>query len=365
LKNASTLAPPAPMPRTDPAPRRYFAAWTDFWFTPADPIALCRLRFLSGLLFICWLLPLAGQVEAFFGLDGWFDRTAYVEANDPTIMPNGSFFGWSLLFLAGSNALLLKALYWGSLGIFLLLALGIWVRLSAVLSWVMVVSFLAPPAANYDADNLLALIAFYTFIGHLLLGQWSWNLSPLERILGPKNIGILSWFHNSQREPAPSYAANLSVRLLQVHFAIVVVASGLHKLQIGEWWSGWAFWFPLHAPFQTTEADIQAEVAAGTFHARYFLLSFIQYLVLAWQLGFPIFAWRRRWRPVLLGGALVGWLGCIFLYGLPVFGPVYLLGCLSFLSPQEWLSLQRFAGRWTSRPAGAPAARPRFQPRAR
>ena len=41
------------------------------------------------------------------------------------------------------------------------------------------------------------------------------------------------------------------MRLLQVHFAVVVVTSGLHKLQFGDWWAGLASGIPLHPPFET------------------------------------------------------------------------------------------------------------------
>ena len=54
----------------------------------------------------------------------------------------------------------------------------------------------------------------------------------------------------SRRQSSPSIAANLTVRLVQVHFAIVLVVSGLHKLQFGDWWSGVAWWYPLNPPFE-------------------------------------------------------------------------------------------------------------------
>jgi hypothetical protein len=345
-----------------PATRGLFGGWTRFWFTPADPVALCRLRFLSGLLFICWLLPFSGYLDAFFSLQGWFDRTAYVEANN---LPNGTPepFGWSLLYLVGGNSVLLTAFYWSSLAVFLLFALGIFVRVTAVLSWVMVVSFLAMPAASYDGDHLVCLIAFYMMVGNLLLWQWSRRVSPAERILGPKDIGLLSWWDTRpDRELTPSYGVNLALRLLQVHFVFVVATSALHKLQSGDWWSGMAFWYPLHSPFETTQQSIQAE-AAGAVDARLFMMSLAEYLVLAWQLAFPLFAWRKAWRPVLLGGAAIGWLGCIFIYRLPLFGPVYMIGCLSFLTSEEWHGLQGFWRRLTARAPAVAEKRARFQPR--
>jgi hypothetical protein len=129
----------------------------------------------------------------------------------------------------------------------------------------------------------------------------------------------------------------LAIRLIQVHFALVVVVSALHKLQSGDWWAGVAFWYPLHSPFQTTADSLQAEAAHA--QSTLFFLSLGQYLVLAWQLGFPFFAWRRGWRPMLLGGALIGWIGCLAIYKQPLFGPIYCIGALSYLTPAEWLAI--------------------------
>jgi hypothetical protein len=65
-------------------------------------------------------------------------------------------------------------------------------------------------------------------------------------------------------------------------------------------------------------------------------LSLAAYATLCWQITFPIFAWRRYWRKMLLVGAIAGWLGSAFLYELPLFGPAIFIGCLSYLSPTEW-----------------------------
>ena len=71
----------------------------------------------------------------------------------------------------------------------------------------------------------------------------------------------------------------------------------------------------------------------------YFPLRLVEILS---RIGFPLFAWRRRWRPLLLGGAAVGWLVSALLYGLPLFGPAGFIFCLSFVTPPEW---RRFHGR--------------------
>src|SRR5262249_3866844 len=205
---------------------------------------------------------------------------------------------------------LVSILYWAALAVFILFMLGLLPRITGILTWLFVVSFLANPVVQGEADQIFAFVSFYLMVGYLLFGQWHGRRSWIGRLIGPARVWPLRRLpalDSTNGEFGRSYAANLAVRLLQVHFAIVVLASGLHKLQSGDWWAGVAFWYPLHPPFQTTPESLRAEAAHA--QSTLFFLSLAQYLVLAWQLGFPFFAWRRSWRPGLLGGAVTGWIG--------------------------------------------------------
>jgi len=90
-KSAQAPAKPA----TTPA--GIVGSWVNFWFAPAEPIGLHALRVMVGLLFLFWLLPLAGEQQALFGLGGWFDATAYREASHLKELPP-HLFGWSLAY---------------------------------------------------------------------------------------------------------------------------------------------------------------------------------------------------------------------------------------------------------------------------
>src|SRR5262249_10223325 len=146
--------PPTPVVKGPVAPavpvlkRGPWQAWQAFWFTPASPVALHAVRVVTGLLLIGWLLPFAGQVDAMFGLQGWFARGAYLRASP---LPQGSPvpLDWSILYMAGNSSAMLHALYWGALVVFALFTLGLATRITSVLTWVLVVSFLANPAARF------------------------------------------------------------------------------------------------------------------------------------------------------------------------------------------------------------------------
>jgi hypothetical protein len=317
-----------------PAPRGLIGAWTTFWFSPADPIGLNALRVLGGLLFLLWLLPFAGHQDAFFGLNGWFDARAYHDASHlPGAPPH--MFSWSIVYACGTNSVLLGLVYWASVAVLVLFTLGLWTRATGVLTYVVLVSFTANPAISYDVDPLLVMLAFYLMLGHLLLGLRRPGQTLAARLFGPRETWL---FHRRGPDDGtvlhPSVAANLAVRLLQVHFAVVMLASGLYKLQVREWWSGVAPWFYLNPPLSTSLEQVQR--IAPYAEPYLFLLSLTAYTAVAWQVAFPAFAWRPRWRPLLLGGALFAGLTDAFLFRLPLLGPVMIIGCLSYLSPWEW-----------------------------
>jgi hypothetical protein len=335
---------PAPEP---PAPVALPGAWVRFWFTPVDPIGLHVLRVLAGLLFLCWLLPFSGQLDALFGLQGWFDLMAYHEAGRLPGAPMAPV-SWSLVYLVGTDPAGLAALYWASVAVLALFTLGVCPRVTGVLTWVIVASFTANPATAYDADVLLAILAMYLAVGYLGLAQRGPGISPSWRLLGPAWLVGSTWLVGDRAAERAlwrreSLAANIALRLLQVHFALVMVMSGLHKLQFGEWWSGLAPWFALHRPFETT---LQAARSLAPFAGIYlFLVSLGAYLGLAWQIGFPLFAWRRRLRVLLVGGAALGWLSMALVYRLPLFGPAIVIFCLGYLTPDEWHWLAGLVGR--------------------
>jgi hypothetical protein len=309
--------------------------WIQFWFTPADRLALHVVRFLSGLLFFVWLLPLGSDLQNLLSWNGWFDLKALREL---ARLPggNGQVASWSLLYLFGSDPNLLLTLYLTALGVFALFALGIATRLTAPLTWVMVVSFTSNPAIEADADSVLNLLAFYLMVGYLLDSLFVPGQTWLVRLLGRQPLGIFT-----PRPAAPvateSVSANVALRLLQVHLAIVLVTSGVHKLQVGDWWGGMAHWPLMFPPFEVTVSELRSY--ANTIEAYLALMNVAAYATLAWQIGFPLFAWKPAARLVLIGGAVAGWLGLIFLYRIPTFGPLLLIGCLSYLTSAEWRAL--------------------------
>ncbi|MFO0944394.1 MAG: hypothetical protein U1D30_00380 [Planctomycetota bacterium] len=333
--------------------KRAIEAWQRFWFTPIDPIGLDGVRVLAGTLIFFWLAGFVGHQYGLFSLDGWFDRVAYREASSlpEDVRP---IMSWSLLFLA-PNAFLVNAIYFGSLVAVALFTLGIATRLTSILTWLVVASFTANPAIFSGGDVLLLILSLYLMVGYLFDGLGTYFTGGDERLsTGELFLGARGHRLFGNRGPArESVAANISLRLIQVHLAIVLFSSATHKLQSSLWWSGTAIWFPLHSPFSTSIDDVLA--SSPNANLIMIVISLMTYGVLAWELSFPFLMWRPAWRPIMLLGAALGWIGNVFVFGLPIFGPAIFIGCLAFLPAETWRA-------WIARLAAAIGRSPAAQP---
>lgn len=309
-----------------------WARWTRFWFTPGDPIGFHVLRVLAGLLFLAWLLPIAGSLDGLFSLDGWFDLQAYREASR---LPDGAPkpMTWSLLYVF-SAGWKLQAAYWVSIGVLVAFTLGLATRITAVLTWLIVASFTASPILDADVDPLLILLSFYLMIGYLLIGQRGGDLTTAQRILGVAPGWLRRWLGRPAVE-TPSVGATLAVRLLQIHMALLITTNGLHKLQFGDWWSGIALWYPLYSAPEVTLDQVRRLAPYAEGYVSF--LNVLCYGAILWQITFTLFAWAPRWRLLLVGGALVGWLVNLLIYQMPLFGAAIAVGCASFVTEWRWL----------------------------
>jgi hypothetical protein len=325
--------------------------WVSFWFTPESPFGLHVLRVSTGLLLIIWLLGLAADAEGVFSLNGWFDHAAFVEASHrPADIPRP--FTWSLVYMCGEDASAFRAFYWASLAVLALFTLGVAPRLTAPLAWLVTLSLTANPIFEEEVEVVFRLLTLYLAVGYLLSGPWS-GVSWLERIFGPWRTFL---FARREGEAPPSIGANVALRLVQVHLAILLVTSALHKLQTSAWWSGVAYWYHVLPPLELSPARVKQMSDNG--HAWMFFLNVAGYATLAWQLAFPAFAWRGGWwRALLLGGAALGWIGLAWLYRMPLFGPALLVSCLAFLSGAEWEQLRGWLGQAIARLTVARVAR--------
>jgi hypothetical protein len=346
-------------PRDRPTGLRAAAEpWIRFWFAPVDPIGMHAVRALVGLLTLAWLLSFHAEYEALFGLSGWFDAQAYREAQDPLVLPDGSPvpLGWSAWFLAQSPQAI-SAMYYGTVALAAMFTVGFATRVTGILTWLSITSMTENPALRYGGDVFLIVFWFSLALGYAF---YRWNdpsESVIWRVLGSRSAWLWVGRHDAGQGTG-STAAGLAVRLLQVHMAIIMTTSGLHKLQVSEWWSGTALWLPRPNFDLSLDAALQTPVSPRLWLV---ILSLSAYAVVAWQISFPFLMWRPRARSLMIVAAVAGCIAHAAVFRLPIFGPAVVIGSLAFLESAQWRRGLEIMRRWpviaqlTTRGARRPA----------
>jgi predicted DCC family thiol-disulfide oxidoreductase YuxK len=126
--------------------------------------------------------------------------------------------------------------------------------------------------------------------------------------------------------PHPTIAANLALRLIQLHLVFIYAMAALAKVQGPSWWNGMALW---------------GTMTAGEFVTRDFtglagwpcVLNVLTHASLAFELLYPILIWVPNLRPLMIAGAVVLHLGiAIVAPGLTEFGLAMIAANLAFFS---------------------------------
>lgn len=283
-------------------------AWNRFWFTPVDPATLSLIRLLAGTLMfythLVWSLDLTG----FLGPDG-YTPTALVRE-----MQSHQWSVWSVFFWIKSTWML-WCVHIFALLVFACLAVGFFSRTAAVLAYLLAVSYAqrVTPGGYFGLDKTNCMLAMY-----LMLGPCGARYS-LDRLWKLKR--------GDAAEPAPSTAANLALRLLQVHLCIVYLFSGLGKLEGDTWKLGTAvLWAGLSYEYQSLNL---------TWLVNWPLLAaLLTHVTVFWELSYCFLVWNRFARPIVLWIAVAIHGGIALFMGMITFGLAMIFANMAFLDPR-------------------------------
>ncbi len=279
-------------------------AWNGFWFTPADPLPLAVVRIATGAILawscLVWLL----DPDAFFGPQGWLPPEQVWRMNDQP-------WQWSWFF-AGDGPNAVRVLGGISLVAAVLLTLGLFTPLAAVVSLAGLVSAAnRAPLNTFGLDDTLGML-----LVSLAVGPSGARLSLDEKLLGGRGRG------------AASVRANVALRLLQVHLCVVYFFSGSGKLFGASWWEGTALW--------GAAANLQYQTLDLTGLARHpLVVNAVTLATLFWEVAYAALIWPRLTRPVFLAMAVAVHLGIGLAMGMMEFGLAMMVANLAFV-PTAW-----------------------------
>jgi len=241
------------------------------------------------------------------------------------------------------------------LAVMALFTLGLFTRVTAVLTWMASVSYITrDPQVLFGQDTMQNILLLY-----LMVANCGATFS-LDRLIDRYRAARASVARSGTLDaatqgfllvPPPSLSCGFAQRMLQVHFCFIYLASGLAKLKGAGWWNHGAYWDTLANPEFTmihyswyqemvriiaTSRPVYALVAAGGV-----------YFTLFTEIGLPFLIWTRL-RPYIMmfGFALHTGIG-IFM-GLLVFS-LFMMTMLLVYIPGSLIRAQFTAPRPTNR----------------
>ena len=300
--------------------------WNRFVFSPSDPTPLGLIRVVVGAL-ATWSLFVYGlDLHAFFGRSGWANLEV-VQAFRREQMP----YSWSFWFWVPDA--FLRPAWVVCLAILAAFTLGFRSRTTAVLAWVIVASTARRvPISLYGFDDVLS-----TWLLYLAASGASGQAASIDRFLArwKQNRAEVARRRKDGRwtaptgVPSPTVSANIGLRLIQCHLALIYGMSGLSKFLDVGWWNGTAIWGTL--------ASGEFRLFDLTWLAAYpLLLNAMTHAALFLETTYPALVWVKPARPLVLLGVAGMHLGIGLTLGLFEFSLAMLAANLAFASG-PWL----------------------------
>lgn len=290
--------------------------WNRFWFTPVSPAPLGLIRLVIGLIALWWYLSYYPDLTFFFGPQGI--------VNSPTVdlwrgrSPVVSIFDWP------QTTASLWFTYWLGLAVLVLFAAGFFSRITSVAAFLVVVSLIhRGPMLAQPMEDVLAMVMLYLCFGP------SGAAFSLDRVWQRRSAAA-----QQDESAAPrSIAANIVLRLIQIHLALIHFAMAIGQLRDDTWWMGRAVWGYIGKP-DSGYLDM-------TWLAEdVYLLNLWTHGIVVFEFAFALLIWNRLARPILIAAAVVVWVSVGLVSGHMGFTLVMLAATLAFV-PAEWLRRSR------------------------
>jgi hypothetical protein len=366
--------PPTPGEAEEPI-RDVVRAWDRFWFSPRDPTGLALIRIFGGAIIFYAHLVYSFGLFSYVGRHAWISDPVidWVRNEAPQFGPSPDWkTGYQLnpvvsqgtpvvsWFFEVRDPAWIVVVHSCTLLAMFLLTVGFCTRITSVVSWLGALSYIErAPTTVFGMDTMMMIVLLYLMIGPCgaalsvdrLLHNWR-----ERRRHGP------GW---TPPPPAPSVGANLAVRLFQVHFCFIYLASGFSKLLGSSWWSGQAPMLVLlnteFAPFnvplyrRTLEFLVRHRWLWETIMNVQVLFTFVV------EIGLPFLIWNRHLRWVRICGSVLLHTGIGLFMGLVTFSLMMLAMLLAFVPPEvvlRTLAALKDQGRQLFADRRQPAAKP-------
>ncbi len=222
--------------------------------------------------------------------------------------------------------------------VFAMFTVGLFTRVTSVLSWLGILCYIHRCSQiMFGMDTMMNIVMIYLMISDCgatlsvdrLLNRYRAARRSLK-LTGTLDAATLAYL----AAPPLSVATGFAQRLLQMHFCVIYLASGMSKLKGAAWWNTTAYWDTLVNPEFTliyyhwyenalrhvvSNRPLYSVMAAGGVAYTFVI-----------ELGFPFLIWTRL-RPWLIIGAAGLHFGIGSFMGLIVFSLFMMAMLLCYL----------------------------------
>ncbi len=283
---------------------------------------------------------------------------------DPRLLHTQGTPEWSIWFHV-TDPQMMTVLHMSFIAVTVLFAFGFCTRLTSVLTWFALMSYVhRSPATLFGVDTMMNIIMIYLIIGPsgaaLSLDAWikRWWASGsegaewLKRLLGypESDAKRLAQSLADGGAPKPTVVANFALRALQIHVCFIYAAAGLSKLKGDAWWDGTAVWHTLaNFEFAPMASTIYVWFLGMLTRQNILLNLFIAsgtYFTLFFEISYPFLIWGRRTRWFMLAMAVIlhGFIGAFM--GLKTFALMMIVMNMAFLPSKVTRTLVDFGARY-------------------
>jgi hypothetical protein len=298
-------------------------AWNRFWFLPSDPLTLSLVRVLTGLIAFYTVLTYTPDLVLLFGPDGLLPVEGILRLRGD--LTSFSYLNW----LRTPDQL--WAAHVAGLAVLGLFTVGLFTRVTAILSLVVVLSYVhRAPVLTSEMEPVLAFVMFY-----LCLGPSGAYLS-LDRLLARRKTTATA-ASAAPTAQITSWAATVAVRLIQVHLAIVYVMMILAQLNENTWWDGTAMWW--------LAGNRQSAMLNLTWlHEHPWLVNAWTHSFVLYEAAFVVLAWNRLAAPLMILLGCFAWCLLAIVTGLAPLAAIMIVASLAFLPPSSLRTLMGGCG---------------------
>lgn len=287
------------------------SGWRGFWLAPTDGTAAGLLRITLGAVMLTNAVSVLVDLPRYYSDEGilpWRHIARRVDAN------------FSLISLAPTDDTWIAALGVAFVVASLALVLGVLPRLSAVLVWLLHLTFaVRNPYLFNGGDRLIGILAALIIF------------APIDRRF---TLWVPAFW---RRQLAVTTSTVLSLRVIQIQVAWVYMLTGIYKAISDAWIEGYAMHIVFrHAAFARWPIDIDN-----------FLVVFFAWSTVALEVLFPLVFFRRL-RPFILVGGVLLHAGIEIVMLIPVFSWVMMASYVAYVPDDEcrrWLGRIGAAGR--------------------